>query len=80
MAKTTTKKKAATKAPQKAPAKRKWLVVPVPVAGKYLYSVYKLRDESKPDEDGNREMHGGLWQTKKEAENLAKLWNEEGKK
>lgn len=67
----TTKKKAAPKT---------WLVAPVQVAGATLYTAYRLKDETKPDEAGNRINKGGLWQTKKEAENLAKLWNEEGVK
>ena len=55
------------------------MVTTVPVAGATLYTAYKLKDETRPDEAGNRIHKGGLWQTKKEAENLAKLWNEEGK-
>lgn len=72
---TTTKKKAAPKKD----VKQTWKVTTVPVAGATLYTAYKLKDETKPDELGNRVHKGGLWQTKKEAENLAKLWNEEGK-
>ena len=44
-----------------------------------LYTAYRLKDETLPDEPGNRINRGGLWQTKKEAENLAKTWNEEGR-
>ncbi len=72
---TTTKKKSAPKKK----AKKVWMVTTVPVAGATLYTAYKLKDEAGPDEAGNRIHQGGLWQTKKEAENLAKLWNEEGK-
>lgn len=72
---TTTKKKAAPKKD----VKKVWMVTTVPVAGATLYTAYKLKDETRPDETGNRIHKGGLWQTKKEAENLAKLWNEEGK-
>ena len=72
---TTTKKKSAPKKE----AKKVWMVTTVPVAGATLYTAYKLKDETRPDEAGNRIHKGGLWQTKKEAENLAKLWNEEGK-
>lgn len=71
MAKTKTTKKAATK--------KVWKVASVPVAGTVLYTAYRLKDETLPDELGNRINRGGLWQTKKEAENLAKTWNEEGR-
>lgn len=72
---TTTKKKSAPKKD----IKQAWKITTVPVAGATLYTAYKLKDETRPDEAGNRIHKGGLWQTKKEAENLAKLWNEEGK-
>lgn len=74
MAKTTKKKAALKKG-----VKQTWKVVPVPVAGSMLYTAYKLKDETKPDEAGNRIHKGGLWQTEAEAKKLAKLWNDEGK-
>lgn len=73
--KATTKKKTTPKKE----IKKTWKIAPVPVAGGTLWSAYKLRNADRPDEDGNREMRGGFWQTAKEAQNLADLWNEEGK-
>ena len=74
--KTTPKKKATKKEPE---VKRTWKVAEIPVAGTALYSAYKLRDESKPDEDGNRLYMGGLWQTFAEAQKLADNYNKLGK-
>lgn len=74
-----TKKTAKKKATPKKDVVKTWKVAPVPAAGGALWSAYKLRNENRPDEDGNREMCGGFWQTAKEAQNLADLWNEEGK-
>lgn len=70
---------AKAKTVKKTAPKKIWKVAPVSVAGATLYTAYRLKDETMPDEPGNRINKGGLWQTKKEAENLAKTWNEEGK-
>lgn len=64
---------------KKTDIKQTWKVTSKPVADKEMFICYKLRDETKPDEEGNRIYKGGLWTTKKEAELLAKLYNEEGK-
>lgn len=55
-----------------------WRVTSNPVAGKMLYGVYRIRDLSQPDHSGNRETRG-YWETKAEAEKLAKTLNEENK-
>lgn len=73
--KTTPKKKAA----KKTEAPKKWRVAEIPVAEKPLYTAYKLRDESRPDEPGNRVYKGGLWQTEKEAQDLADNYNKSEK-
>lgn len=80
-AKTTTKKKNTTKksAPKKAEAPKRWEVARIPVAYATLFAAYKLRDESKPDEENNRFYCGGFWQTEKEAQALADRYNKEGK-
>ena len=72
----TTKRKTA---PKKTEAPKKWKVGLIPVAYATLFSAYKLRDESKPDEENNRFYSGGFWQTKKEAQDLADTYNKEGK-
>lgn len=55
-----------------------WKVSSNPVAGKLFYQVYRMRDITGVDHSGNRETYGGLWKTKREAENLAELLNKEG--
>lgn len=64
---------------KKTDVRQTWKVTTKPVADKEMYICYKLKDETKPDEESNRQYKGGLWTTKKEAEILAKLYNEEGK-
>ena len=54
-----------------------WKVMSVPVPNGECWMAYRLKDEAKPDEASNRISRGGLWQTKKEAEDLAKRLNEE---
>ena len=54
-----------------------WKVMELPVAGGPLYVAYKLRYPGKPDENGNRITHGGLWTTKKEAQLVADQLNKE---
>ena len=73
--KTTTKKKPAPKKTEP----KKWKVGQIPVAYATLFAAYKLRDESKPDEENNRFYCGGFWQTEKEAQALADRYNKEGK-
>jgi len=77
MATKTTTKKRTTK---KTEVKQTWKVKEVPTAGGIMYTAYKLKDEAKPDEDGNHVTYGGIWTYKAEAEKLAKALNEEGKK
>lgn len=55
-----------------------WKVSSNPVAGKLFHQVYRMRDITGVDRSGNRETYGGLWETKREAENLAELLNKEG--
>lgn len=71
MAARTTKKKAATE--------KKWKVMEAPVAYAKLWAAYKLKDETKNDVPSNRTIKGGFWSTKKEAQDLADRYNEEGK-
>lgn len=54
-----------------------WRVTCNPVAGKMLYGVYRLRDKDEVDHSGNRETRGGWYETKKEAEALARRLNTE---
>ena len=75
---------AATKTTKKKPAPKKtepkkWKVGQIPVAYATLFAAYKLRDESKPDEENNKFYCGGFWQTEKEAQALADRYNKEGK-
>ena len=76
MAKATTTKKKST---PKKDVKQTWKVTTVPVAGATLYTAYKLKDETRPDEAGNRIHKGGLWQTEKEAQDLADNYNKSEK-
>ena len=74
---TTTKRKTTTK--KKAETNKTWKIGMIPVAGGELFSAYKLKDESKPDEASNRAYQGGFWNTEKEAQNVADRYNEENK-
>ncbi|MBQ3281533.1 MAG: hypothetical protein IJH41_03895 [Eubacterium sp.] len=47
-----------------------------PVAGKTFYGVYRIRDLNAPDHSGNRETRG-YYETRKEAEALARRLNTE---
>ena len=58
--------------------KSEWMVSKNPIAGKTFYQVYRLYDKQKIDHNGNRETKG-MYETREEAERLAKLLNEEGK-
>lgn len=53
-----------------------WRVSTNPVAGKTFYGVYRIRDLDAPDHSGNRETRG-YYETRWEAEKLARLLNEE---
>lgn len=64
---------------RKREVKEIWKVKEKPVADKHMYICYRLKDESKPDEEINRVYKGGLWTYEKEARDLAKRWNESGK-
>ncbi len=55
----------------------KWRVTANPVSGTMLYSVYRIRDVDAIDHSGNRESYGPWFDTKEEAEALAKKLNEE---
>ena len=77
----TTKKKTTTRktSPKKEEAPKRWKVGKIPVAYADLYSAYRLRNETKPDEENNRFYFGGFWQTEREAQAVADKYNEEGK-
>lgn len=42
------------------------------------YAVYRIRDIDEVDHSGNRQYYGGYIEEKSEAEELARLLNEEG--
>ena len=62
--------------------KSNWKVKSVKTAGVEFYEVYRLRDVCDDDVKRNQETYGGLWDSRKDAEHLAKVLNEEegGKK
>lgn len=47
------------------------------IAGRKYYGVYRIRDIDQPDHSGNRESRGGWYETKDEAEDLARRLNTE---
>ena len=53
-----------------------WRVSTNPIAEKTFYGVYRIRDIDAPDHSGNRETRG-YYETRREAEKLARLLNEE---
>lgn len=62
--------------------KSNWKVKSVKIVGVEFYEVYRLRDVCDYDVKKNQETYGGLWDSRKDAEQLAKVLNEEegGKK
>lgn len=42
-----------------------------------MYGVYRLRDMDAVDHSGNREMAGKLYEDREQAEELARMMNEE---
>ena len=56
-----------------------WRVTANPVSGTMLYSVYRIRNVDEIDHSGNREYSGPWFDTRDEAEQLAKILNESGK-
>lgn len=57
--------------------KSKWRVEESMIAGIPHYTVYRLIDVSGPNKIGNKEVRGGCWKTRKEAERLAQNLNKE---
>lgn len=55
-----------------------WRVTSNPVAGMMLYGVYRLRDKDEVDHSGNREMRGGWYDRRHDAERLAETLNNDG--
>ena len=55
-----------------------WRVTCNPIAGTVLYGVYRLRDKDEIDHSGNREMRGGWWDRRHDAERLAEVLNNDG--
>ena len=55
--------------------KSEWRVTSNLIAGKRLYSVYRLRDKSAVDHSGNREMIDEWLDTKEEAQAKADVLN-----
>lgn len=55
-----------------------WRVTSNPIAGTMLYAVYRLRDKDEIDHSGNREMRGGWWDRRHDAERLAEVLNNDG--
>lgn len=53
----------------------KWRVKEAQVAGTTFYRVYRLLDVSAKETQKNILSHGGLWATRKEAEDLAAALN-----
>lgn len=55
-----------------------WRVTSNSIAGTMLYGVYRLRDKDAIDHSGNREMRGGWWDSRHDAERLAEVLNNDG--
>ena len=55
--------------------KSKWRVKEVSVAGTTFYKVYRLLDVAAKETAKNILSHGGLWTTRREAEDLADRLN-----
>lgn len=53
----------------------KWKVTSNIIDGKKMYGVYRLKDESKPDHSGNREVYGIYHKERETAEVMANMLN-----
>ena len=58
--------------------KSEWRVTSNFIAGKRLYSTYRLRDISAVDHSGNRESMGQWFDTREEAQKAADALNAKG--
>lgn len=54
-----------------------WRISTNVVAGRKFYQVYRIKDLSEPDHSGNRETRGGLYESRRDAEALARRLNSE---
>ncbi len=57
--------------------KSKWRAEETTIAGVTHYTVYRLIDVSGPEKMANKEVRGGYWTTRAEAERLAENLNRE---
>ena len=54
-----------------------WKISTNIVAGKKFYQVYRIIDVSEVDHSGNRETRGGLYESLRDAQKLARRLNTE---
>ena len=54
-----------------------WKVTSNPIGGKMYYGVYRIRDINSVDHSGNRESRGEWYESREEAEALARRLNTE---
>lgn len=54
-----------------------WRISTNVVAGRKFYQVYRIKNLSEPDHSGNRETRGGLYESRRDAEALARRLNSE---
>ena len=54
-----------------------WRISTNPVAGKKFYQVYRIIDVDQIDHSGNRETRGGFYESRRDAEALARRLNTE---
>lgn len=54
-----------------------WKISTNVVAGKKFYQVYRIRDLNEVEHSGNRETRGGLYESRRDAEALARRLNSE---
>ena len=58
----------------------RWRTMPVEVAGRTFYQVYRLNDVCAENTKKNRETRGGYYDTQQEADALAEKLNEAERK
>lgn len=58
----------------------RWRTMPVEVAGRTFYQVYRLNDVCADNTIKNRETRGGYYDTQQEADALAEKMNEAERK
>ncbi len=54
-----------------------WMISTNQIGAKKFYQVYRIRDVNEVDHSGNRETRGGLYESRRDAEALARRLNTE---